>query len=72
MTEQLERVKARRRAHRYVVTRLINKATPILEGERTKRLLTRLRIIDGQLEEKKTMLAALDEEILSQIEVGEM
>ena len=72
MTEQLERVKARRRAHRCVVTRLINKATPILEGERTKRLLTRLRIIDGQLEEKKTMLAALDEEILSQIEVGEM
>ena len=63
MTEQLKRVKARRRAHRSVVTRLINEATPILEGEISERLLTRLRIIDGQLEEKKTMLAALNEEI---------
>ena len=72
MTEQLERVKARRRAHRSVVTRLINEATPILEGEISERLLTQLRIIDGQLEEKKTMLAALDEEILSQVEVGEI
>ena len=72
MTEQLERVKAKRRAHRSVVTRLINEATPILEGEISERLLTRLRIIDGQLEEKKTMLAALDEEMLSQIEVREV
>ena len=71
MTE-LERVKARRRAHRSVVTRLNNEATPILEGERPERHLTRLRTIDGQLEDKKTTLTALDDEILSQIEVGEI
>ena len=55
-----------------VVTRLINEATPILEGERPKRHLTHLRTIDGQLEDRKTTLAAIDNEILSQIEVGEI
>ena len=68
MTE-LERVKTRRRAHRSVVTRLINEVTPIL---RLERHLTRLRTINGQLEDKKTMFAALDDEILSQIEVREI
>ena len=71
MTE-LERVKARRRAHHSVVTQMINEATPILEGERPQRHLTHLQTIDGQLENKKATLATLDDEILSQIEVGEI
>ena len=43
-----------------------------MKGERPETHLTRLQTIDGQLEDKKTMLAALDNEILSQIEVGEI
>jgi len=43
-----------------------------LEGERPQRHLTRLQTIDGQLENKKATLATLDDEILSQIEVGEI
>ena len=46
MSEQLERVKARRKAHRGVVTKLVNEATPLIEGERTERVLTRLKTID--------------------------
>ena len=50
--EQLEKVKQRRKGHRGVVTRLINEATPLFEGERTERSIIRLRIIDEQLTEK--------------------
>ena len=53
MSVQLKRVKEQRKAHRGVVTRLIHEATPILEGEITDKIVTRLRIIDGQLEEKR-------------------
>ena len=60
----LERVKARRKAHRGVVTRMINEATPLFEGERTARILTRLNTIDEQLVEKTKTLKNLDEEIL--------
>ena len=72
MTEQLDRVKARRKAHRSVVTRLVNEATPILEGEITDKLLTRLRIIDGQLEDKGRLLSSFDEEIIALIDVAEI
>ena len=64
MSEQLERVKARRKAHRGVVTKLVNEATPLIEGERTERVLTRLKTIDEQLAEKTKTLKNLDEEVL--------
>ena len=72
MSEQLERVKARRKAHRGVVTKLVNEATPLIEGERTERVLTRLKTIDEQLAEKTKTLKNLDEEVLRLIEVTEI
>ena len=68
----LERVKARRKAHRGVVTRIINETTPLLEGERTERILTRLKTTDEQLVEKTKTLKGLDEEILESIDVSEI
>ena len=72
MSEQLERVKARRKAHRGVVTKLVNEATPLIEGERTERVLTRLKTIDEQLAEKTRTLKNLDEEVLRSIDVTEI
>ena len=72
MSEQLERVNAHRKAHRGVVTRLVNKATPLIEGERTERVRTRLNTIDEQLAEKTKTLKNLDEEVLRLIEVTEI
>jgi len=63
----LERVKARRKAHRGVVTRLLNESTPLLKGEKTERILTRLKTIDEQLVEKTRTLRNLDEEIIEQV-----
>ena len=72
MSEQLERVKARRKAHRGVVTKLVNEATPLIEGKRTERVRTRLKTIDEQLAEKTKTLKNLDEEVLRLIEVTEI
>ena len=72
MSEQLERVKARRKAHWGVVTRLVNEATPLIEGERTERVRTRLKTIDKQLAEKTKTLKNLDKEVLRLIEVTEI
>jgi len=68
----LERVKACRKAHQGVVTRLINESTPLLEGERTERILTCLKTIDEQLVEKTRTLRNLDEEVLESIDVLEI
>ena len=68
----LERVKAQRKAHRGVVIRIINEATPLLEGKRTKRILTHLKTTDEQLVEKTKTLQGLDEEILKSIGVSEI
>ena len=68
MSEQLERVKPRRKAHRGVVTKLVNEATLLIEGERTERVLTRLKTIEEQLVEKTRTLKNLDEEVLRLID----
>ena len=54
-----------------MVIRLVNEATPILEGEITNKLLTRLRIINGQLEDKGRLLSSFDEKKLALIDVAE-
>ena len=72
MSEQLERVKPRRKAHRGVVTKLVNEATLLIEGERTERVLTRLKTIEEQLVEKTRTLKNLDEEVLRLIDVTEI
>ena len=59
-SEQLERVKQQRKGHRGVVTRLINEAISLFEGERTERSIIRLRIIDEQLTEKLKLLRGFD------------
>ena len=71
-SEQLERVKQRRKGHHGVVTRLINETTPLFEGERTERSIIRLRIIDEQLTEKLKLLRGFDEEILALIDVKDI
>lgn len=72
MSEQLERIKARRKAHRGVVTKLVNEVTPLIEGERTEKVLIRLKTIEEQLAEKMRMLKNLDEEVLRLIDVSEI
>jgi len=72
MFEQLERLKQRRKGHRGVVTRLINEAAPLLEGERVEKSVSRLRTIDEQLTEKLKVLRGFDEEMLTLIDVKEI
>ena len=55
-----------------MATRLINEVTLILEGEITDKFLIRLRIIDGQLADKKGMLTTFNEEILALIDVADI
>ena len=62
MSEQLERLKQRRKGNCGVVTRFINEATPLLEGERVERSIIRLQTIDKQLTEKLKVLRGFDEE----------
>ena len=69
---EMERLKAKRRAHRSIVTRLINEAAPMMKGEHTDRIVTRLQTIDVQLEEKVTMLLTFDETLLSLIDIEEI
>ena len=72
MSEQLERVKAQRKAHRGVVTKLVNEATPLIEGERTERVLNHLKTIDEQLAEKTRTLNNFNEEVLRSIDMTEI
>ena len=69
---KMERLKAKRRAHQSIVTRLINEAAPMMEGEHTDRIVTRPQTIDVQLEEKVTMLQTFNENLLSLIDVEEI
>ena len=39
---ELERLKEKKRAHQSVITRLINEAAPMMEGEHTDRIVTRI------------------------------
>ncbi|XP_065909767.1 uncharacterized protein [Dysidea avara] len=72
MSEQLERLKQRRKGHRGVVTRLIKEAASLLEGERVEKSITRLRIIDEQLTEKLKVLRGFDEDMVTLIDVKEI
>ena len=69
---ELEKLKAKRRGHRSVVTRLINEATPMMEEERTDKIVTRLRNICVQLEEKSCLLRTFNEDVLTLIDVEEI
>ena len=65
MATDLERLKARPRGNRGVVTRLIEEVRAILDAkEITNKGYRRLKIIRGQLEGKETLLVGLDKQIL--------
>ena len=73
MATDLERLKARRRGNRGVVTRLIEEARGILGAEEiTDKGYRRLKVIRGQLEGKETLLAGLDEQILEVSDIADI
>ena len=72
MSTKLERLKNKRKGHRGVVSRLINEATPILEGESNEKVANRLRTISSKLEEKLQLLQTFDESLMSLIDVKEI
>ena len=63
--EQLNRLKARRRGHRGVATKLIREATSLMEGELTATNVERIKSISKLLEEKSKLLKELDDDILN-------
>ena len=73
MATDLERLKARRRGNRAVVTKLIEEARAILDTEEiTDKGYRRLKVIQGQLEGKETLLAELDEQILEVSDIADI
>ena len=73
MATDLERLKARRRGNRGVVTRLIEEARAILDAEEiTNKGYRRLKVIRGQLEGKETLLAGLNEQILEFSDIADI
>ena len=70
MTTNLERLKAQKRGHRGVVTKLSTESRVLLDGEEiTDKGQHRLRLIHGQLQEKATLLSELDEQKIELSEV---
>lgn len=63
--EQLNRLKARRRGHRGVATKLMREATSLMEGELTATNVDRIKSISKLLEEKSKLLKELDDDILN-------
>ena len=63
--EQLNRLKARRRGHRGVVTKVLREATSLMIGELTTVIKDRLKTICELLQEKTRVLKELDDEILN-------
>ena len=72
MSTELERLKNKRKGHRGVVSRLINEATPILEGESNEKVANCLKTISSNLEEKLQLLQMFDESLMSLIDVKEI
>ena len=68
MTENLERLKARRRGHRGIATKCSKEVKNLVQGETESSLeerQRRLTTLQGSLEEKLRVLQRLDEEILN-------
>ena len=73
MSEALDRLRARRRAHRGVVTKYVQEVGSLLEAETIDdRQRLRLSTLSGLLQEKSTTLKALDDEILSTCPTNEI
>ena len=61
MTEDFERLKKKRRAHRGVATRYIHETKELLEVERIeKKALSRLKVLSDLLQQKARELKELD------------
>jgi len=71
-TAELDRLKKKRSGHRGVVSRMINEANSMMEGERNERTVSRLKMISAKLEEKLTLLKTFDESLLALIDVEEV
>jgi len=65
-------LKQRKKGHRGIVTRLVNEATPLFEGERVEKSIIHLQTIDKQLTEKLKVLRGFNEEILTLIDVKDI
>ena len=64
-TDNLDRLKARRRGHRGVATKYIQEARALVTGEsRDEPVIVRIKSLQSSLEEKFELLKRLDEEIL--------
>ena len=73
LSEALDRLKARRRAHQGVVTRYVQVVGSVLEAETIDdRQRLRLNTLSGLLKEKSTALKALDDEVLSTCPTNEI
>ncbi len=71
--ENIERLKAKRRGHRGVATKLIQEAKAIIESPEISNLnRSRLKIIDGLLDEKQKMLQGMDEDVLNSCKIDEI
>ena len=71
LSEQLDRIKAKRGGHRGIITKLPKKVAQLFTEE-SERAYKRLRSIDHQLEEKVALLQNLDGEILELVAVDEI
>ena len=65
ITDNLDRLKARRRGHRGVATKYVQEARALVTGEsRDEPVVVRIKSLQSSLEEKLELLKRLDEEIL--------
>ena len=69
MSAELERLKSKRKGHRGVVSRLINEATPILEGDSNEKVANHLKTISLKLKEKLQLLQRFDESLMALIDM---
>ena len=73
MTETLDRLKAIRRSHRGVVTKLTREADTLIAGDPlSSERNDRLTVIRQQLESKEQLLMGYDRDILSQCTLEEV
>ena len=70
--EQLDRLKAHRRGHCGVATKLMREATSLMEGELTATNVDRMKSISKLLEEKSKLLKELDDDILNIIPIEDI
>ena len=69
---EVDRLKKRRAGHRGVVSRLVNEANLLLDGDCSEKTVICLKMISAKLEEKSRLLKSFDESLLALIEVEEV